>query len=224
MKNSSMTQENVLPLIRGSWYIADIDGNDRLVLSDSFPRNECLWDEDDVREHLNKSKTNLNISVITFLQHIAEYPKLNQYSSESYMDRFHLDADRFSYSGNYWIAPSIGEQLSKTNVSEALEIDGFLWLVKYRDTRDRNTNPVYGTSVIARDEKDLREFFHHPSRASNWWLTGYRPIQERALEAGVKLAPKIIFTGSAIDSYHADIKEHEDRKAREDLARQFSRW
>lgn len=218
-------QEEILPLIRGSWYIAEAeDKQGAVVLSDSSQRGEGLWTQEDVKEYLTQNKSKLSLPEVITVNDIGEYPKLNIYSDESRAEGFHLGANPFSYRGNYWISPSIAKDLSGASAEEARELDGFVWLVKYRNSYDRGTNPIYSTSVMAKDDQDLRDFFNHPNRSIRWWVMGHRPLQERALEAGLKLTPKIIFTEGAIAGYQADIKEHEDRKAREDLARQFSRW
>lgn len=219
MKEERITQKEkeTLHTIRGEWYVAEhfphsvsTEAQAENIYNATLVLVQSDY-ESDVKSYLNSERDRLKIPEIREVNDIYNYENMNPNNLDN---KLCLSASRFSCQSNYWIAPSIAETLSSASSDGSKEIDAFLWEFKYRNTKDLGTNPIYLSSIIARDEADLTAFFNEPNRCMWLDIITSRKIQYRALKAGLVVAPKIIFTASTIKNYQEDKEKISEERLR----------
>jgi hypothetical protein len=101
-----------------------------------------------------------------------------------------LNIEKYSYSSNRWITELIAKELLTADPQNVYHLDGCLFVVRYRDSNDRNTNPYHQTAFIAKDEQDISQMLC--SGKFLWFGEGYRNIANMIGEPNLQFVPGIV--------------------------------
>lgn len=105
-----------------------------------------------------------------------------------------LGTSKYSYNGKRLITPQVSDELMKTNALNPHHTQASLYVVRFRDANDRDTNPFHQTGVIAIDESDVHKFMQG---FGSFFNKEYRTIdeifdQDTRIMKGIVVMPEVI--------------------------------
>lgn len=215
--------------IEGSWYIVELDQQDQ-----NQPNAALVfaWGRGLFRDYGGKFLPEAKKS----LEEIPEIAALGSVENQSYVyekpvnywdslskrslvrendETFEgvgsLGIAKRSYTPERWITPKVAEEVLKADPQKPHYTPAKLYVVRYRDSRDRNTNPFHQTAVIARDEEDLRQF--RQEEFPNWFDEGNRALTEMADSSELRFLDGIVMMPEVISDFQ---KRSERERSRPD--------
>lgn len=203
------------PTINGSWYIVTLNQpkedqpNAALVLDwgrglfrdhnlQFLPEAKCSLEELMEIAALGRIETESYIyeKPVNYRERLSE-KRLVRKDEETFEGVGNLGVYNSSgYTQERWITPSVAEELLQADSKRPYYAATTLFVVRYRDANDRNTNPFHQIGVIARDEEDIRQFKQRGF--PNWFDEGERDIKDMAADiqlrflSGMVVMPKVI--------------------------------
>lgn len=107
---------------------------------------------------------------------------------ESFEGSGNLSAAKYHASRERLITSPLAEEVLKVDVQKPHYLNAWLYVVRYRDSRDINTNPFHQTAIIAKDEDDLRSF--RQRECPNIFDEGYPcTLQELVVDPEMRFQP-----------------------------------
>jgi hypothetical protein len=116
-------------------------------------------------------------------------------------DRFHTIQRR--------ITPAVTKEVLNADPRKPYCASANLYVVRYRNSLDKNINPFHQTAIIARNEADLLQF--KQERFSNWFNEGYRSLAEIANESGLHLLENIVIMPEIISDFQREYQSNRER-------------
>lgn len=209
--------------INGSWYIVELDQqakdqpNAALVLD----WGRGLFRDYDLKFLPEAKKSLEELSEITALGKVENQSfiygstvnywdplstrRLVRTNDETFEGVGNLGISDRSYTQERWITPQVAEGVLKADAQRPLYIPAKLYVVRYRDSRDRNTNPFHQTAVIAKDEEDLRQF--RQKEFPNWFYEGNRVLTEMTDSSELRFLKGIVIMPEVISGFQKRSKE-----------------
>ncbi|MFA5797135.1 MAG: hypothetical protein WC916_03820 [Candidatus Woesearchaeota archaeon] len=99
----------------------------------------------------------------------------------------------------YRISTRVAEELLKANHEKGCFLDASLYVVKYRDSSDRDINPFHQTAVLAKDETDLRLFI---GNKRTWFGGSYTTLEKIMGNSDFRPRYGVIILPDTIIEYH----------------------
>lgn len=125
--------------------------------------------------------------------------KLIRTNDETFEGIGNLSTSKYNHSNARLITSILAEEILQVNKEKPHYLDGQLYVIRYRDSRDRNTNPFHQTAIIAKDEADMRTF--RQNELPSIFDEGHRTLQELVAESNIHLPTSGIIVMPEVISY-----------------------